>query len=120
MLARKGVNTPTRPGCPLAAPTSCSVAVWSATKSLPPRFCTSSLKPPAVPRPRTGGGRKTGKADGIAHARRLQRQLCRLLDHGIGALQGGAIGQLHVHNQIALILGWNEACRHGGELPIRQ
>ena len=56
----------------------------------------------------TGGGRKTGKADRIAHARRLQRQLCRLLDHDIGAFQGRAIRQLHVHNQIALVLGKEE------------
>lgn len=65
-------------------------------------------------------GRKTGKAYRIAHPRHLQHNVCDLPDHGVGTLQGRSVWQLHVDNQIALILGRDEAGRHGGEFPIRQ
>ena len=43
-----------------------------------------------------------------------------LQDHGIGALQGGAVRQLHIDDQIALILCRDEARWHGGEPQIGQ
>ena len=54
--ARNGENTAVSSGSWWAASTSAVVASCSAPMPRPPRSCTSTLKPPAVPRPRTGGG----------------------------------------------------------------
>ena len=43
----------------LPSATAFSAACWSAAGGLSPRSSTTSLKPPAVPRPSTGGAPKT-------------------------------------------------------------
>ena len=59
----------------------------------------------------TCGRRKAGKTYGIANAWHLEHNVCDLPDHDVGTLQGRRIWQLHVDNQIALILGRDEASR---------
>ena len=59
VLARKVVKTPRNDGSRCAAATSSSVACCRAWKPRPARSWTRSLKPPAVPSPRTGGGGMT-------------------------------------------------------------
>ena len=41
-----------------------------------------------------------------------ERDVLHPLQHGIGALQRGTLGQLHAGDQIELVLGRNEATRH--------
>ena len=56
MRVLKVVNTLIRPGVWLAAPTIDCATASSCARSPPWVSCTSILKPPVVPMPRTGGG----------------------------------------------------------------
>ena len=60
-------------------------------------------------------GVETGQSDHVGNTIRAERDVHHPLQHGIGALQRGTLGQLHAGDQIELVLGRNEATRHGVE-----
>ena len=57
-------------------------------------------------------GVETGQSDHVGNTIRAERDVHHPLQHGIGALQRGTLGQLHAGDQIELVLGRNEATRH--------
>ena len=61
-----------------------------------------------------------GDGDGVLYARRLVRDLFNAPHDALRPLHRGRVGQLHVHQQIALVLRRNEALGRGLEAAVSQ
>ena len=58
---------------------------------------------------------ETGQPDHVGDTVCAERDVLHPLQHGIGALDRGTLGQLHAGDQVELVLGRDEATRHGVE-----
>src|SRR5262249_2468339 len=67
-----------------------------------------------------GENRVTGHADRVAHTLRFQSQLGHASDHLTAALQAGAIGELCVDDEVALVLFRDETRGNGLEAEVGQ
>src|SRR6185369_17530945 len=64
--------------------------------------------------------REAGEGDGEVDARSIEDHLARLLDHGVRALERGAVRKLDRDDQVAHVLRGDEAGRDVREAEARQ